>query len=1101
MQNRAKLGKILGTCLILLSASPAYANTEDGYYSAPTVRDQNLIFSSEGDLWRADVTGGTATRLTTHEEVEANPAISPDGQLVAFNARYDGASEVYVMPIGGGPPLQLSFEGGGATVRGWTRDGKVLFASQNEPGTRPRVLRTVDPESGQIDTLPLLNANNMTQATNGDARYFTRYGLSLSNDNAVLYRGGRMAQLWSDNANSRREATRLAADFGAPIRFPMFWDNRIYFTSDKSGSDNIWSVDEAGNDATQHTDFSDWQLRTPRLANGIIYYQRGADLFAYDIGQDVERDIPLDLISDRDYTRARWLEKPLAYLSHMGMGAMGKSVAVTARGEVAIGFTGTRRRVELDIPDDARARGAIVGNDGDWVYLILDQNTYGEIWRYPADGRGDAQQLSRNGDAHIWDLSLSPDDKRIVFQDKLGRLWSMPSNGGRKTLLETSISGDDLAFYQFSWSKGGRYLAYASADETGTNHIIIRDFERDTRQIVTGTKYDAYAPTFSRDGKWLYFVSDRNFNASPSAPWGDRNMGPSFDKRGKIYALQLTDDEAFPFQRKDELADEANTDSGDDAGEDKEEPSSSASKDTRIDFDGIQERLWAVPVPPGNYNNLEANDKFLYVLDRNGRNNTLRSIAINPDKADVKTFARNVRSYDLSADGKTIFYAAGRGNSPILALVPAKAIAPKKLDNLRLRLTDWRLAINPQAEWKQSFLDAWRLHRDFTFDPDLRGGDWDAVRAKYLPLVERVGHRSELNDVLAQMIAERGILHSQIRAGDQPRDDETGSYGTLGATYQQVRGGLEITQIYRGETDLIEQLGPLLKPGKNVRIGDIITAINGRDVRTLADLNAALQHQAGQQVRLDLRRGSRNLSEIVWPGPRGAQSALLYRHWVQTNREKVAAASEGDYGYLHLRAMGGRDIASFVRDFYEHTDKDGLIIDVRGNNGGNIDSWLIGTLLRRVWMFWQSPLGGNPGTNGQETFRGHLVVLIDEGTYSDGETFAAGIKALGLGPTIGVRTAGAGIWLSDRNRLVDGGQARSAEYAQYGLDGRWLIEGHGISPDIEVVNLPRASFSGQDAQLEAAVQYLKDENTRNPIADLTPGPLPPLGGYGRDVKE
>jgi tricorn protease len=311
---------------------------------------------------------------------------------------------------------------------------------------------------------------------------------------------------------------------------------------------------------------------------------------------------------------------------------------------------------------------------------------------------------------------------------------------------------------------------------------------------------------------------------------------------------------------------------------------------------------------------------------------------------------------------------------------------------------------------------------------------------------------------------------------------------------------VKIVSILSGEADRPDTLGPLRKPGVDVKPGDVITAVDGVPVASPDDLMNTLTMKAEMQVRLDLLRGTARRSEIIVPASRATNSQLLYADWVQDNRDVVAKASGGKVGYLHLRAMGASDVASFARDFYEHHDKDGLIIDVRGNRGGNIDSWIIGTLLRKVWAYWPGPDGRGASTNMQQTFRGHLAVLINEGTYSDGETFAAGIKALDLAPLIGTRTAGAGIWLSDRNPLVDGGQARVAEFAQHGADGRWLLEGNGVAPDILVETPPRAAYLGEDRQIDQALAYLNGKIAAEPIQRLIPKPLPPLGEPGQDVR-
>ncbi len=456
-------------------------------------------------------------------------------------------------------------------------------------------------------------------------------------------------------------------------------------------------------------------------------------------------------------------------------------------------------------------------------------------------------------------------------------------------------------------------------------------------------------------------------------------------------------------------------------------------------------------------------------------------------------------AFSLSADGSKLFVMTGQGpETSFLILSPGDAFPEDTSPNL-VRLTDWRTAVDPQDEWQQMALDAWRLHRDFAYDSKLRGVNWDKVRDHFVPLAQRVGYRAELNDLLGQMSAELGILHSQIRPGELPEDMEGGEPGFLGATYVAAANGVKIASIHAGETDRPETLGPLQKPGVDVRSGDVITAVDGKPVRTREDLVRTLTMKAGQQVRLDYLRGAAALSEIVVPASRSTESQLLYSDWVDKRRKAVAAASGGRIGYLHLRAMGPGDVASFARDFYEHHDKDGLIIDVRGNRGGNVDSWIIATLLRKAWAFWPGPEGQTVSTNMQKTFRGHLAVLINEGTYSDGETFSAGVKALDLAPLIGTRTAGAGIWLSDRNPLADGGQARVAEFAQHGLDGRWLLEGLGVAPDFEVDNPPRATYLGEDQQLSSALTYLEGKIAAEPIPRLRPGPLPPVGEPGKDV--
>lgn len=389
------------------------------------------------------------------------------------------------------------------------------------------------------------------------------------------------------------------------------------------------------------------------------------------------------------------------------------------------------------------------------------------------------------------------------------------------------------------------------------------------------------------------------------------------------------------------------------------------------------------------------------------------------------------------------------------------------------------------------FADAWRMHRDFLYDKELRGLDWQAVRARYEPLVARVTDRSELSDLLAQMTAELGVLHSQVGGGDLRHDPQAPAPAHLGARFEPAAGGLRIAKIWRTDPDLPSERSPLAQPGVDARAGDLLVAVNGRSVASLEDLAGQLVQQAGQQVLLEFERAGVRHRTVATPVPPRRESELRYGDWALSRRERVDAAGAGRIGYLHLRAMGPGDIASFARDFYAQVDREGLIVDVRRNSGGNIDSWILEKLLRRPWAFWQAA-GGTPSSNMQQSLRGHLVVLMDQLTYSDGETFAAGFRALGLGPLIGRRTAGAGVWLRDRNRLADSGIARVAEFAQFDLTGAFLIEGQGVAPDIEVDNPPNATWRGEDAQLDAAVAHLLRTLDERPLPALEGGPLPPV---------
>ena len=1092
---------------LLLSTAAAAA---PGWYRFPAERGGTVVFTSEGDLWTVPLSGGTARRLTSHPAEESQAAISPDGTQVAFVAAYDGVPDVYVMPLAGGEPKRLSFDGGRVAISGFAPDGAVVYASENVAGPSwRRVLRAVDPVRGTTREYPLADAWDAAFAGDG-ALYFTRFGLAVTGDNARDYRGGALATLWRWDGRDGVEARRVAADLGANLGRPMWWNGRLHVVADADGVANLWSMDADGGDRRPLTRHRDFDVRGASLGDGRIVYQHGADLRVLDLASGEDRVVPVVLASDFEQRRERFLRKPLAFAASVGFAAAGDRVVLGARGRIALAGTGPLRRIEVALPGDARARNAVSSVDGKAVFAIVDQGASSEVWRFPADGTPGGEAMTRGDGTHRWRLHPSPDGRWLAHSDKQGRLWITDLREGGTRLLDESEHARDDAFQGVTWSPDGRWLAAARPDTARQiDQIVLLEAAGKRKAVLTSDKYPSESPAFSRDGRWLYFLSDRAFQPTPSGPWGDRNTGAFFDRRTKVYALALQAGNRFPFAPRDELAPAKAGNGGAAPAKDGKgaKDGGDAAALPAVELEGLAARLFEVPLAAGNYAALATDAERLYLLDRDAAADAkpvLRTLAISDTAPQPEVFLADVQSFFLSADAKKLLLVK-TGNDPAapqapgeMLIVDAGAKAPADLSKAQVRVNDWNLAIDPAAEWRQMFDDAWRMHRQFSFDPGMRGVDWDAVRERFRPLVARVNDRAELDDLLAQMSAEVGLLHSQVRGGEFRADPEAVPGAALGAAYEDAADGVRIARIWRTEAELPSERGPLQQPGVDAREGDRVLAVDGRPVRTAGDIAMALRQRAGQQVLLELKRGSAAPHRtVVVPVALDRDATLRYGDWVAGNREKVEAAGGGRIGYLHLRAMGAGDMANFVREFYAQYDRDGLVIDVRRNRGGNIDSWVIEKLLRRAWAFWQPPRGA-PYWNMQQTFRGHLVVLADQLTYSDGETFAAGVKALGLGPVVGMRTAGAGIWLSDRNRLVDNGAARIAEFGQFDREGRWLIEGRGVAPDVEVDNLPHATARGGDAQLDAALGILAQRLREQPVVQPPAQPIPPRATPAHD---
>ncbi|MFZ6815640.1 S41 family peptidase [Undibacterium sp. Rencai35W] len=1109
--------------LCALAATSLFANAVPAYPRFPAIRGGSVVFTSEGDLWKVAETGGQAQRLTTHPATELNSAISHDGKWLAFSASYEGAIEAYVMPLSGGVPKRISFENGVVTVLGWSKQGDVLTTMQNSIGpSAHRVVAAINPLTLQRQVFPVADANEAVLDDSGQTLYFTRYGLHMTGDNAKQYRGGAYAQLWKYDLQGKSEAINLFPEEKSNNKRPMWWKGQLYFVSDRQGAYNIWTANADGKNSQALSKHVDWDVRNAALGDGKIVYQLGADLHILDIGSNKDQGINIDLLSDFDQQRNRQIKNPLEQLTEVELAGKEERLLFTARGHLTIAGTGVQRRIDIALPAGARGRSAVFSHDDKWVYAIVDATGENEIWRFPANGSGKAEALTHNGDVHRWQLVPSPDGKWLAHSDKRGRLWLLDLASKSNVVIDDAGKIGIDRHEEIVWSPDSKTIAVTrpnsrlQREQLGLYDVATRQW-----QFVTSDRYESRSPTFSPDGKWLYFLSARTFQATEPSPWGDRNMGPFFDKRSGIYALALQSANRFPFKADDELSkienkvenkvnekdadkskektDDKSADktSGKHAGDTKDDKKTDAATKIlpAIQYTELADRLYQVPLASGNYRGLAVDDKRLYFMEQDGNegNAVLKTLAITKTSPEPEVFANSVRQFDLSSDKKHVYYRSFAMNAPgDFLIVEAGAKQPSDVSKAKVKIDDWSFNSNPREEWQQMFVDAWRMHRDFLYDDKMRGVDWLKTRNKYAPLVDRVTDRTELNDILGMMVSEVSALHSQVAPGDIRKAAPDGQAASLGAVLTRTRDGYRIEHIYHSEPELPAGRSPLSQPDLDIKEGDVITGVNGKKTTDVRDISDLLLNQADKQVLLHIQRGQAAAKAvIVTPINIDKQNNLRYSDWEQARSDRVNTASQGKIGYLHLRAMGSRDIASFARDFYSNIDRDGLIIDVRRNNGGNIDSWIIEKLLRKAWAFWSSP-NNQPATNMQQTFRGHLVVLIDELTYSDGETFAAGIKALKLAPLVGKRTAGAGVWLSDNNRLADNGMVRVAENGQFAMDGHWLIEGVGVIPDVEVDNLPHATFAGQDQQLEVALKMLNSQLKEQPVKALKPQAIPSL---------
>jgi len=1078
--------------LFLVAAPLAAQQPKLGYYRFPAISGNTLVFTAEGDLWRVPITGGVAQRLTSAQGEESHASISPDGRTIAFSASYEGPTEVYTMPIDGGPPTRRTFEGGSAVVTGWTPDGKVLYSTRHFSTLPNTELATVDPRDNKTALVPLAQASD--GAYDNSTLYFTRFAWQGSN--TKRYRGGTAQNIWRFAPNAEH-AQPLTSDYEGTSRSPMVWKGRVYFASDRDGTMNLWSMDANGKDLRQITHHADFDVLGPSLGDGKIAYQLGGDIHVLDLASGSDATVPITLVSDFEQTREKWLRNPVDWISDVHLSPNGDRVVITARGQLFVAPVQQGRLVEALGDKKVRVRDARFMPDGKGLLALTDQSGEVEFWRVPANGIGSATQLTNDAKVLRWDGIPSADGRYIAHTNKDEELWLFDTQTKKNTRLAVNKDG---GFRDVRWSPDGKWLAYDAPAENLFDQIYLYSVETGKATPITSDRYDSESPTWSPDGKWLYFLSDRNLQTLVPSPWGARAPEPFFDKQTMVFALSLSPNERNPFQPDDELGSGRPVAVKTDSTTKTPAPDSIKPPAARqgvppsprltVVLDGIERRLIEVPVPAGNYGLLSTDGKRLYYLSRDAGFTSrpqLMSFPIENKDPKPETFMADVRAYELSLDGKKILVRRGTD----IYVVDAGVKAPSDLSKAQVNLRDWVIHFDPRDEWRQEFADAWRLERDYFYDKGMNGVDWPAMRQHYAPLVDRVTDRAELSDILAQMVGELSALHIFVYGGDIRRGTDAVAPASLGArlTRDDGAGGYRVDHIYAADPDSPRELSPLARFGVNVVEGDIIQAVNGVPTLSVSDIGSLLRDQADRQVLLKVKQKAGGEREVVvTPINQQREQNLRYTEWEYTRRLAVEKKSDDKIGYVHLRAMGPNDIAQWARDFYPAFNRDGLIVDVRHNNGGNIDSWVLEKLMRKAWFYFQGRTG-NPTWNMQYAFRGHVVVLTDENTASDGEAFSEGFRRLGLGKVIGTRTWGGEIWLSSSNILVDRGIATAAETGVYGPERQWLIEGHGVDPDIVVDNEPHATFNGQDAQLDAAIAYLQGEIKAHPV------PVPPPPAY------
>lgn len=1035
----------------------------------PAVSANQVVFSYAGDLYTVARSGGTARKLTSHPGYEMFPRFSHDGKQLAFTGQYDGNTEVYIMPAQGGEPLRITYTatlgrddvsdrmGPNNVVMGWSPDDKeVVYRNRGTSFNAFKGKLYKAPLNGDLsEELPFSVASWCSYNTDGSKLAMNRVFREFRT--WKYYRGGMADDVWIyDNKTGLSEniTNNPAQDI-----FPMYYGNKVYFFSDRDRIMNLFEYDTQTKQTKKITRFTEYDCKFPSLGNDAIVFENAGYIYLHDLANGKTEKINITLADDLSSGRDRQVDAA-KFTGSYALSPDGKRAVISARGDV---FTvpaknGVTRN--LTHSSNAHDRNVDWSPDGKWISFISDQTGEDELYIQKQDGTEAAKQLTKGGGSYKFYPVWSPDSKSLLLAERSQDLYVINATTGIKTPV---VHSDNAEIDQYVWAPDSKWVAYTRPGKSREfRSIHLYNTETKKHIAATDTWYNSYDPAFSMDGKTLYFVSDRDFTPLYSGTeWNHVYVDMS-----KPYLLRLSSDTKSYFQTEDDevtIKEDTGTVKKPATGNDVK----TANVTIKIDEEGIADRIESLPVAPGNYTGLIPVNEGLYFAFNSSatQQGTLKFYNLKDKK---ETEIGVVDGYAYSPDGKKILLK--KGQDFFIEDLSGNKIELKN----KLNLEGLKMAINLRAEWKQIFDESWRQMRDYFYDPNMHGVNWSAIHDKYKVLLPFVNHRNDLTYIIGEMIAELNIGHAYVNSGDRPEPERV-RQGMLGATFRRdVSGYYKIESILSGQSWDRTLYSPLLAPGLNVKKGEFVISINGTDLKTVRNIYEPLSGKAGQTVEV-LVNGSATAAGArkIFVKPIADEAALYYHEWVQDNIKKVTAASDGKIGYLHIPDMGPAGLNQFARYFYPQLDKKALIIDDRGNGGGNVSPMIIERLRREPGLATMARNSQSSGLKPNVQV-GPKVCLIDQYSASDGDLFPYQFQYYKIGPLIGQRTWGGVVGIRGSLPFIDGGDMRKPEFANFAADGSgFIIEGVGVSPDIEAMNDPHEEYLGKDTQLLRGISEIK----------------------------
>lgn len=1040
----------------------------------PDIHEDRVVFVYAGDLYIASTSGGTATRLTSHDGLELYPKFSPDGSEVAYSAEYNGTRQVYVIPSAGGTPRQLTWynDVGAMPPRGgtdyrvldWTRDGNhVLVRANRLPwGVRMGRYHLVPANGG--DELPMEIPEGGGGMFSPDGKKIVYTPIDREFRTWKRHRGGRAQDVWIyDLENST--STQLT-DNPATDQQPVWVGDEIYFTSDRDYTLNLYRYTAEGSEAvTTHEDFDVlWASAGPRA----VVYENGGWLYRFDPESGESRKLSITVGGDRPASLPRVVEAG-DFIESADLSPAGNRALITARGELFSVPAKDGPIRNLTRTPGIREIDASWSPDGEQFAYLSDASGEYEIWMRPVGG-GEARQVTQDGG--IWRFApvWSPDSKMLMFGDKKQRLNVVNVRNGKVTVVDSSVRND---ITDYSWSPDSRYVTYVKNNDLGIGNVWIYSLGDKQARQITSAMTDESEPVFDPRGRYLYFLSSRDQDLQFSSI----EFNYMVTNSTRVYAAQLNVDQPALFLPK---SDEV-TQNGDSDGEEKNGKQEDTEVVVRIDFDGIEDRVVALQPGGGNYGNLTAAVKGPVYVATNGDDNKVVMFDLETEKE--ATVIEGVGRYSLSTNGEKVLFSAD-GELGIADLAPEQDASEGRLD-----LDNMELLVDPRVEWRQMYVDGWRILRDWFYDPNMHGQDWRAIRSKYEPLVEHIAHRADLDYIFGEIAGEMNAGHIYVQSGDQPSVERRNG-GLLGAEVERSGDAYRIVKIFEGETWQAAFYSPLAAPGVDISVGDYIIAVNGVATADAQNFYQLLENTGGDIVTLTVNdrpsaRGSRDVMVRTVTG----ETNLRYLDWVQDRARRVEELSGGRIGYVHLPNTAVAGNRELFKRFMPQMNKDALIIDARYNGGGFIPDRMIELVSRRPLNYWKRR-GLEPQATPAFSHTGPKATLINGYSSSGGDAFPYYFRKLRLGPLIGTRTWGGLIGISGNPSLADGGSILASTFRFMDTDNEWAVENEGVSPDIEVVDRPELVAAGKDPTLEAAVEYLLAELEKNPSVEVEAPPAP-----------